>query len=74
MNTVDNRVVSAFLTLISMASNPSHHRSVMFHSGTPGKNKGTRNKDGLPAGYPGAKLARAAMRKTLTLRHLSHAY
>lgn len=36
---------------------------------TPSRSKGTRNKEGLPAGYPGAKLARKAARGFLTLRH-----
>lgn len=31
-------------------------------------NKGMRNKEGLPAGYPGAKLARKAHRGQITKR------
>lgn len=38
-----------------------------FRSGTPSRKK-PRNKDGLPAYYPGAKLARKASQGRLTLR------
>lgn len=36
--------------------------------GTPSKNKGIRNKAGLPFGYPGAKLERRALTGTLTIK------
>lgn len=40
----------------------------VWRGATPSRNKGI-NKDGLPSGYPGAKLARKAAQGKLTLRH-----
>lgn len=36
------------------------------------RSKGTRSKEGLPAGYPGSKLARKAARKQITLRNITY--
>lgn len=45
--------------------------SRMFASEAFRPRHGTRNKEGLDAGYPGAKLVRKAQRKTLTFRHIT---
>jgi hypothetical protein len=37
-----------------------------------GRRRVMRNKEGLPRGYPGAKLARKAMRKQITMRHITY--
>lgn len=39
-----------------------------FRSATPSRRKGI-NKDGLPSGYPGAKLARKAMQRAVAVKH-----
>ncbi len=41
--------------------------SQAWRGGTPSRQR-PRNRDGLPSHYPGAKLARRAVEKTLTVR------
>jgi hypothetical protein len=62
-----NPLVSAMLAFAAMALRPINRGATSFRSGTPSRKK-VRNKDGLPAYYPGAKLARKAATGKLTLR------
>jgi hypothetical protein len=49
---------------------PYNPRSSVFRQATPTPpRKRTRNKEGLPSGYPGAKLARKAIAGEVTVRH-----
>ena len=44
-------------------------RNVFRGATPPARKKGLINKDGLPRGYPGAKLARRAIQKGIAVKH-----
>jgi hypothetical protein len=62
-----NPFISAWLAFTARVMHPITRGATSFRSGTPSRKK-VRNKDGLPAYYPGAKLARKALAGKLTLR------
>lgn len=64
MRAVDQFLAMAIAKLqaVAVLGRPAQHRL-----GTPSRQR-PRNRDGLPSGCPGAKLARKAMEKTLTVR------
>lgn len=62
------RAINLFLAMaIAKLQAIAVRGSQAWQSGTPGRQR-PRNRDGLPSGYPGAKLARKAVEKTLTVR------
>lgn len=60
---------AAMLAMLTGAVLPELTRPKMqFRSGTPGRKK-SRDKTGLPSGYPGAKLARKAIQRRVGVCH-----
>ena len=64
-----------FMRLLAAASTMGRYFNPMligqravFRGATPSRRKGI-NKDDLPSGYPGAKLARKAMQRAIAVKH-----
>lgn len=61
------KLITAFMAMLASTVHISNGVGGQ-QRGTPSKNKGIRNKAGLPFGYPGAKLERRALTGTLTIK------
>lgn len=61
-------LLSLLALSMGKAVNPMLLNNKAFRGPTPSKHKGT-NKEGLPSGYPGAKLARKAAQRAVGVKH-----
>ena len=62
------KILSMLAAALGSTSLPFNIVNRSFRQATPSKRKGI-NKDGLPSGYPGAKLARKAMQRAVAVKH-----
>ncbi len=61
------RILATMLALAGVAAGHFTPRGV-YRSATPPSRRGSRDKSTLPSGYPGAKIARAALQGRITLK------
>jgi hypothetical protein len=64
-----NPLIAAIFGMFLMAMRPLYKGASAYRGGTPAR-RASRNREGLPAGYPGAKLHRKAILGQIGKRHI----
>lgn len=65
-----NPLVAAIMGLAAMSMQPITNAVYQWRQGTPARRRKSKNKDDLPKGYAGAKLARKALSGSVGVRNV----